>query len=120
LKKTIFIITILCSSTLAFSQSDRSLDAFNKAKKEFNIITEKDFPRLNCAETINENKMKSFFKIYPQFNRDIQVVSIPNCYGAPNEKFFVLLYDETKEFYIPRSLPDVYKDEEVWPPKKKG
>ena len=65
--------------------------------------------------------MKQFFKVYPQFNQDVQVVAIHNCYGAPNEKFFVLLYDENKDFYIPKSPPDVYKDDATWPPpKKKG
>ena len=100
-------------------QKERSSVTFTKAKKEFNLITNKDFATLNCAHTINEAKMKRFFKVYPQFNQDVKVISIPNCYGAPNEKFFVLLYDENKDFYVPRSLPDVYKNEEVWPPPKK-
>lgn len=102
------------------AQNARSDKAFEQAKSEFNLVTTKDFPTLNCSETINRKRMLQFFKSYPQFQEDVKIISIPNCYGAPNEKFFVLLYDEQKKFYVPKSLPDVYKYDDVWPPAKKS
>jgi len=102
----VFIIPFGCSS-----QSDNKSPSFEKAIQEYNLITSDQFMTLNCAETINKNRMLQFFKEYPQFNEDVRIVSIPNCYGAPNEEFFVLMYDTKREFYVPKSLPDVYRND---------
>lgn len=118
--KFFLAVLLIVVSYSCEAQHAKTKQKFEKAKSEFNLVTTKDFPTLNCAETINRKKMLKFFERYPQFHEDVKIVSIPNCYGAPNEKFFVLLYDENQEFYVPRSLPDVYKDDTTWPLPKKA
>lgn len=109
--KYMFLVIITAFSYSCTAQDDKSRSTFEKAKTEYNLITTEQFSSLNCSETINKPRMLQFFKDYPQFHEDVKIVSIPNCYGAPNEKFFVLLYDKEKKFYVPRSLPDVYKND---------
>ena len=118
--KFFLIVFVVMVSYSCEAQNSRSKSKFEKAKTEYNLVTTKDFPTLHCSETINKKRMLQFFEQYPQFHEDVRIVSIPNCYGAPNEKFFVLLYDDNKEFYVPKSLPDVYKDDNTWPLPKKA
>ncbi len=118
--KYFLVITLLVTAYSCNAQHVKTEKTFEKAKTEFNLVTTKDFPTLNCSETINKKRMLKFFERYPQFQESVKIVSIPNCYGEPNEKFYVLLYDEKQEFYVPRSLPDVYRGDNTWPLPKKG
>ena len=118
--KQLLVFLIIFIAYSCSGQPSKTKRTFDKAKAEFNLVTSKDFSTLNCSETINKAKMLKFFERYPQFQEDVKIISIPNCYGEPNEKFFVLLYDDKKEFYVPRSLPDVYKNDTSWPLPKKG
>ena len=106
---------VLFSSSFVIGQNDRTEELFAEAIVDFNLIASSEFSSLNCGSTINEQKMQRFFEEYPQFNEDVKVVFIANCYGAKDEKFYVLFYDAKKEFYVPKSIPDIYKDDPIWP-----
>ena len=87
---------------LAFSQSSSVNDErIDEAKSEYRLISNEDFEYLDCSQTVNGRKMKEFFQEYPEYGSSVKVISIPNCYGEPGEKFFVLLYEEDRDFQVP-------------------
>lgn len=89
--------------TLIFAQSKPSKDKrMVKAKSEYHLISNEDFEYLDCSQTVTGVKMKQFFRDYPEFGGNVKVIAIPNCYGNPGEKFFVLLFEENRDFRIPK------------------
>ena len=84
--------------------NEKTTRTLSMAKQEFNLVETSDLTFFNCSSTITEGKMKMFFRKYPEYSSQVQPVCIPNCYGNPDERYFVLVYESSGNFQIPTSI----------------
>jgi len=90
---------------MACTQSgQKNEENINKVKSEYHLISNDDFKTLDCSSTVTRTKVLEFFKKYPQYQEEVKIISIPNCYGDPDEKYFVLLHEPSGNFKIPKFI----------------
>jgi hypothetical protein len=109
MKFTLALLMVVVPLLGVAQTSQKNSIEFKKAKDKYHLISHADFETLDCTATISGTRMRQFFKEFPQFHAQIKVISIPNCYDDPSEKYFVLLHEPSGKFKIPKYISGSYR-----------